>query len=112
MARPAPEGTIKAVYLSVAELPRHTLAGQPPFFEHRSTPLPAYVIEDALEVGAIGTQPAAQCGGANVERIGDFFRNAGVGGAWAPSECLAPRAASANKPPGPEPISISTSAAK
>ena len=74
MARPAPEGTIKAVYLSVAELPPHTLAGQPPFLEHRSTPLLAHVIEDSSVVGAIGTQPAAQCGGANVERIGDFFR--------------------------------------
>ena len=74
MARPAPEGTIKAVYLSVAELPRHTLAGQPTFFEHRGTPLPAYVIEDALVVGAMGTQPATQCGRANVERTGDFFQ--------------------------------------
>ena len=27
VTRPAPEGTIKAVYLSVAELPRHTFAG-------------------------------------------------------------------------------------
>jgi hypothetical protein len=32
------------------------------------------MIENALVVGAISAQPAAQCGRANVERIGDFFR--------------------------------------
>ena len=32
------------------------------------------MIEDALVVGAIGTQSAVQCGGADVERIGEFFR--------------------------------------
>ena len=74
VTRPAPEGAIKTVHLSVAELPRHTLAGQPPFFEHHRAPLSAHVIEDALVVGAICTQPAAQCGGADVERIGYFFR--------------------------------------
>jgi hypothetical protein len=32
------------------------------------------MIEDALVVGAISAQPTAQCGRANVERIGDVFR--------------------------------------
>ena len=32
------------------------------------------MIEDALVIGTVSSQPAAQCGRANVERIGDFFR--------------------------------------
>lgn len=75
VTRPAPQGTIKPVDLSVAELPRHTFARQPPFFEHHRASLSAHAIEDALVVGAIGTQPAAQYGGADVQRIGDFFRS-------------------------------------
>ena len=63
---PAPEGTIKAVYLSVTQLPRHAFAGQPSFFEHHCASLSAHMVENALVVGAIGSQPSAQCSGANV----------------------------------------------
>jgi len=66
MPGPAPECPVKTIHLGIPQLPSNALTGKPSFFELQRATMPTNVIENALVVRPIGTQPAAQCGGADM----------------------------------------------